>query len=62
MKKLFYSMLTAVAILAFAAPAFAAGGCSGSYTVSLPDPVDDRRCGPQPRADLDAERRLNPVP
>ncbi len=39
MKKLVYSMLTAVAILAFAAPAFAQGGCSGSYTVSVPDPV-----------------------
>ncbi len=40
MKKLVYSMLTAVAIVAFAAPTFAGeGGCSGSYTVSLPDPV-----------------------
>ncbi|MCH7930682.1 MAG: hypothetical protein IH906_00525 [Proteobacteria bacterium] len=39
MKKLVYSVLTAVAILAFAAPAFAEGGCSGAYTVSVPDPV-----------------------
>ncbi len=39
MKKLIYSMLTAVAILAFAAPAFAAGDCSGAFTVSVPDPV-----------------------
>ncbi len=39
MKKLVYSMLTAVAIVAFAAPAFAQGDCSGSFTVSLPDPV-----------------------
>ena len=39
MKKLVTSMLTAVAILAFAAPAFAAGGCGGAYTVSVPDPV-----------------------
>ena len=39
MKKLVTSMLTAVAIVAFAAPAFAAGGCGGAYTVSVPDPV-----------------------
>ena len=39
MKKLVYSMLTAVAIVAFAGPAFAEGGCSGIYTVSVPDPV-----------------------
>ncbi len=39
MKKLVYSVLTAVAIVAFAAPAFAQGDCSGSFTVSLPDPV-----------------------
>ena len=40
MKKLVYSMLTAVAIVAFAAPAFAGeGGCSGGYQVSVPGPV-----------------------
>ena len=39
MKKLVTSMFTAVAILAFATPAFAEGVCSGAFTVSVPDPV-----------------------
>ncbi len=54
MKKLVYSMVTAVAIVAFAAPAFAQGDCSGSYTVSVPGPVTT--------ADADTSPAPTPTP